>query len=1334
MRKVRAFITTILFVQSIAGQDIVFEHYGDTDGLSHNTVRSILQDKNGFLWLGTFGGVNRFDGHDFKVYHAQPDNPNYLRDDDITKLALDKNEKLWIGTSKGLTRFCLRSGSFTTFLPDSSNLNSISGSKVRAVFVDDRDRVWTGTKFKGLCYYDQSREQFIKMNIEDVQHVRAITQTRDKKMWIGTFKHGIYSFDIDSGNNLMNLKSYRLQYSDKESTVNPGVYFIYEDDKGDIFAGTQEGLGKLDRSSNSFELVEQKDPDFFRCITQGPDGKYWIGTQNGIITCDALEDIAEGRYKRHLPDMSNANSLVNNYISALFFDKSGVLWIGTENGLEKYDPFGNQFKLISERAFSTRVPPVVSSFGKTYDGELLIGTHFNGIYLTKGTKIKKIFDVEERIASIYSLDQKVFYIGMWDGKVYCYDHDLKIIKELRLGFENGPIFSFYQREPNKLWIGTKGKGLWQYDFGTKKCVPVAKESLGAQEINKIVGSRYGLLWIATENGVFRYDEINGQVKHYGYDENKADGLTNNKVKDISIDRDGRVWVATRHGLNFYDPQRDRFLAKDVPKELKNIWVTDMGIDSKGHIWLNMNYNQIAKYNPKTEDFRVFFVNNGVRSNIYNKRGFLFYDDSRIYLGGDNGVIYFSPSELSENHWAPQPLITEFKIAHRDVLPETVINGQKLLTEDLNYVKKIALDFDNRNFSLKFAMPSYVRERSNQYEYKLEGFDEDWIAVNSASRTVRYTNLYPDDYVFKVRAANSNGYWSNENSYSISIAPPFWLTYKALLVFLFFASVVFYFIRKEIKNRLRLKQELLMVKVKREHDEKLSNEKLRFFTNISHELRTPLTLILGPAKQMIEEGEEHGNTYQLTRSNLIYENANRLLGLVNQILDFRKVQTGELKLKVTQTDILLQTQNIFDSFKPLASGKRIHYNLSVEEEEIMGWVDHDKFDKILYNLLSNALKFTPNYGHVDVFIGLKDNLKGWLVVEVSDDGIGVPPESQRKIFRRFYQAANSRENNTGTGIGLALVKSLTELHKGTISLQSDNAKGSIFTLELPIARNLYRETEVFEYAAKSKKQESIQVQSAKKIIQGTHLKEKILVIEDNEELRSYLVDYLSDYYKVYSAENGEEGLTLCRQIRPVLCVADVMMPVMDGYRFCEALKNDEFISHIPIILLTALSENEDKIKGFNAGADGYLIKPFDPSLLKSRIENIMRTRLELKAKFSEEVESEVSLLTHSPVDEEFMEKVTTLVHENLNNPDLTTTFLCRELGMSSSKLYRKIKELTDLAPNEFIRTVRLKKSAQLLKTRKYNVSEVTDYIGFNDPLYFSRCFKKQFGFPPSKLIK
>jgi len=481
--------------------------------------------------------------------------------------------------------------------------------------------------------------------------------------------------------------------------------------------------------------------------------------------------------------------------------------------------------------------------------------------------------------------------------------------------------------------------------------------------------------------------------------------------------------------------------------------------------------------------------------------------------------------------------------------------------------------------------------------------------------------------------------------------------------------------------------------------------------------------------------ESGNQHDQKKLGLIYQNANRLLNLVNQILDFRKAQAGELELKVTRTDILSHTESTFQSFQELAEDKMINFNLIHENEGIEGWIDRNKYDIILYNLLSNAFKFTPKYGNIDLFLGtqIHTDLPS-LIIEVSDDGIGIPVESQTKIFSRFYQTSYGKENNTGSGIGLSLVKALVELHKGKIEVRSERDKGSVFTVKIPLAREAYQNNEVFEYGQQQIITEPSQIVPQKKIIQNTELKERILIVEDNTELRNYLVDYLSDFYIVFGTDNGEKGLQLCKQVKPVLCVSDIMMPVMGGLEFCEALKNDESTSHIPIILLTALSGNEDKIKGYSSGADGYLAKPFDPSLLRTRINNIVKSRKELKIKFSGEAESGASMLTHSPLDEEFMENVTKLIQKEIDNVNLDTGFLCSELGMSSSKLYRKIKELTDLAPNEFIRTVRLKKAAQFLKTKKYNISEVTSLIGFNDPLYFSRCFKKQFGYPPSNLIK
>ncbi|CAN0372977.1 unnamed protein product, partial [Scytosiphon promiscuus] len=584
----------------------------------------------------------------------------------------------------------------------------------------------------------------------------------------------------------------------------------------------------------------------------------------------------------------------------------------------------------------------------------------------------------------------------------------------------------------------------------------------------------------------------------------------------------------------------------VAVELRSSWIADVVSETIGNLWLNMNNNRIAQYKTQSDELKIYYTDSGNRLDVFSLTGFYYADDSHIYLGGKNEIISFSPSDIKNNDISPAPLITNIKIQNTDLEVGSTLNDQQILASDINLSRELVLENVNKNFSLTFSSPSYTSERFNKYSYRLVGFDKGWNTVDIRQRTVQYTNLFFGDYTFEVKAMNGHGVWSDVSSYQIKILPPFWLTYQSLIIFILLLSLIFYVVRKQMKARLELKHQLLLEKVKRERDEKLSNEKLRFFTNISHELRTPLTLILGPTKQLIDESKGSGNQFQLSRYQMILQNANRLLNLVNQVLDFRRAQSGELSLKVTLTDILLHTRNTFRSFEELANDKKIEFNLICESEKIEGYVDRDKYDKMLYNLLSNALKFTHKYGHVDLFVGTQFvHGRTELVVEVSDDGIGIPMESQEKIFTRFYQAPNSKVNNTGSGIGLSLVQVLVELHKGSIAVQSQPDKGSIFTIKIPIDYESYEESEVFEYGQSPVIKHSPHLIPSKKILQSAHLKERILIIEDNAELRNYFVDYLSDYYKVFEAENGEKGLEICRQTKPALCVADIMMPVLAG---------------------------------------------------------------------------------------------------------------------------------------------------------------------------------------------
>ncbi|WBL26412.1 two-component regulator propeller domain-containing protein [Zunongwangia sp. HGR-M22] len=1334
-----------LFVQICFAQDLKFEHYNDTYGLSHNSVRHIVQDDNGFLWLGTFGGLNRFDGYQFTSYLSDDKGSNSLLHDDVTALEFNsQTNNLWIGTRKGLTLLDLDKQKFTTFLPDQSNAHSLPDEEIRAVYPDRQNNVWVGTKTSGLFLFNPSEEKFIKIQLSGFEYVKEIFEDSKGNLWIGSFGNvGIAKISRKEDGSIEHIRYYNLPIPNSEE-LNPYINFIYEDAKGDLFAGTRKGLYKFDGETNSFTNLYIEDPvireklgPYFLSVAKAPNGKYWLGTLGGLLVCEALEDICKGDFSWNYETLTDDSSITDNLIYSLYFDASGVLWIGTEDGLDKYDPYVNEFKISREISkFINGQAPRIRGFASTYDDKVIVATWHNGLFTHANDGVKPLNGIKENIASIYSADGIHFYCGLWDGRLLVYNYKTGFERVIDVGFKNAPILSILKYD-NTLVIGSFGEGI-RFINASSFTPSDIEPLLPDYDINKIKKYK-DEIWVATEAGVVAYNLKTAAINKYEQITSHPE-MPYDNVSDILIDEENNtIWAATRLGLARYDAKKDHFSNQEIPKSLTNRWVTDIVATPQGDLWLNQNNNSIAKYNIAQNTTKIYNVRSGNRLDIFSSNGFFNFNNESIYLAGKDGIIYFTPYQISENLFSPKPIITEFKVQNKEIIPGTKIDGHVPLQEDINKSKKVKLQYANRSFSIQFATPSFTNERLNKFQYKLEGFDKDWIETGSDVRTVQYTNLYPGDYIFKLRASNSNGIWSETSEYNIEVDHPFWLSFKGVLLILFFIGILFYFIRKQVKIRIALKRELLLEKVKRERDEKLNNDKLRFFTNISHELRTPLTLILGPVKQILDLNNQ--DEYLKSRANLIYQNANRLLRLVNQILDFRRAETGELKLRVRQSEILVSTRNIFNSFLEMAHAKSINLNLNVEEEQIICWIDMDKYKKVLYNLMSNAIKFTNNQGNVDLYLSYKGENNEYLFLEISDDGIGIPPESQEKIFSRFYQAENSQDNTTGTGIGLSLVKALVEIHKGSIFVKSEPGKGSIFTVEIPIKKDAYNTEDIFDSVPKEVANEEFvpitQIEnsfepSVRKI--DPVIKHKILILDDNAELRKYIAEYLSPFYKVYEAENGKEGLEICKNEKPILCVADVMMPVMDGFQFVEALKADENTSHIAVILLTALAENENRIKGYKIGVDGYLVKPFDPSLLKTRIENIIKIYYDLKQKFSGDEEIDILKLAHSQIDIDLITDIKALIDKNINNPKLTPSFISDAMAMSSSKIYRKIKQLTDVTPNELIRIIRLRKSIELLKTKNYNVSEVATMVGFNDPLYFSRCFKKQFGKSPSSFIK
>jgi signal transduction histidine kinase/ligand-binding sensor domain-containing protein/DNA-binding response OmpR family regulator len=1333
----------LMSIPRIHGQRLKFEHYVEGDGLSHNAVRHIAQDDKGFIWLGTFSGLNRFDGYSFNRFSSTTGGGvNTINNDEITALSIDEfNKKLWIGTRNGLTVLKLDTHQFTTFLPDINNTDSLPDAEVTSVYVDKHNKVWVGTKSKGLYVFYPKDERFVKIDITGFECITAIYEDKRGSIWIGSYGKGaIAKITSDSTGEILGLKTYVLRIPNSNE-INPYVNFIYEDFKSDLFVGTRKGgLYKFDMTNNTFKNLYIKDDvirknlgPYFFSVAQAPDGKYWLGTLGGLIVCNQIEDIEKGDFQWHFSKITDDASLSDNYISSLYFDKSGVLWIGTEDGLDKYDPFENLFTVRSD--ISNYIDThflKIRGFAKTFDSKIIAATRQNGLFTLGNNQFEPLFKSDYDISSIFSIDGKTFYLGLWNGNLLVYNYEKNEAKIVETGIDNDLILTIAEYSDTEIIIGSNSNGVVVLNKNTFDIVTPPELFIPNNAVSKIVNDGKQNLWIVTKGGISKYKLKSKEVKVYTAALSNHFSLPENNVSDVIIDSNKDVWAATRKGLVKYIVSKDRFELIRELKEVQDIWITSMVIDKDDNLWLNLNSNKIAKYNIKLNKVIIYNINSGSnRSEVDSSKEFYNFDGKGIYLGGKNGIINFSPTQIMENKWSPAPVITRFKIDKSSVLPGQEVKDQIPLQIDLNYNKKVELDYNNRNFSIVFSAPSYSNQKLNKFQYMLEGFDEDWIETNYLDRTIQYVGLEPDDYVFKVKAKNSDGYWSDISSYNISISPTFWLSLPGIVLILIILSILIYFVTKQLKYRLDLKRALLMEKVKRERDEKLNKEKLRFFTNISHELRTPLTLIFAPVKQLLESNK--GNDFDRSRINLIHQNANRLLRLVNQILDFRRTETGELKLKVVKTDVLSNTKDVFYSFEELALSKNINFNLNIESEPIECWIDIDKYSKILYNLLSNAMKFTENYGNVDLFIGVEEGNHQSLIIEVSDDGIGIPIESQDSVFKRFYQANNSKEITTGTGIGLSFVKALVEIHKGEIKLESKPKFGSIFTVKLPISKDCFDKSEIFEFSSNEIFEDHIEEVKFKIARNNTDIKQKILVLDDNLQLRKYLVEFLSNDYIVYDAENGRIGFEVCKKVKPVLCIVDAMMPEMDGFEFIQAIKNDDEISHTAVILLTALAENENRIKGYKVGVDGYLVKPFDPSMLKTRIESIIKIKSDLKQKFLGLAETDVADLAHSQIDVDFISQVNAMIEKNIDNPELNTKYLCDELGMSSSKLYRKIKQLTDLSPNEFIRTLRLKKGAVLLKSKKYNVSEVTFMVGFNDPLYFSRCFKAQFKKSPSTYI-
>ena len=1093
-------------------------------------------------------------------------------------------------------------------------------------------------------------------------------------------------------------------------------------------------------------------------------GNLWIGNDGGID----IMDVRTGSL-RNIPFNDRfGQGLSGTSVLSVYFDQEGICWIGTyRGGINKYDPNLNLFNLVRSNPYDARsLPaPIVKSFAEAQNGEIFVGTENGGVSLfSPATRSFRHYTIRSNragageklvVMALLRTKQNKLLVGTFGDGIFILDPVSGSYRQiLQASVTNrsnsDQIFTLMEDKSGNIWIGTNGDGIsvWNqnlelikwYTPAPKAAVEVLLPLNGY--IRDITEDNKGQIWFATHGGgIAKLDPGTEKFTIFNFLNSK---LPSDKVQSLFEDRKGNMWVATfGGGLGLLNNKSGKFITFSEKDGLANNNIHKIVEDDLGKLWLSTDQG-LSSFDPEIKKFNNYNAHNGLQHRNFVHGAGLKAKSGDLYFGGIEGFNYFNPRYLVKNKTVPRVIFTELKIANKLISPTE--DGP--ITENIAVSKEINLDF-KQNFTLGFVALNYSAPEQNQYAYKLEGFDDKWSYVGNTN-SVSYTNLDPGEYVLRVKASNNDGVWNEEgSSIRIFVHPPFWRTNFAYILYVsIIAGGLFYLRYKGIqKMKLKFHREQELMKVEQEKREaerlhELDQLKIKFLTNLSHEFRTPISLILGPIDTLIKKVEDKGAFGQL---NMIKRNARRLLNLVNQLLDFRKMEEQELKLHLAEGELVAFVREVADSFRDISERKKIEFVFSSNFSDLHTRFDHDKIERILFNLLSNAFKFTFEGGTISLVLETIENreepLTTWVSIKVNDTGIGIAEEQKEKIFERFFQTNTATSIlNQGTGIGLSITREFVKMQGGEISVKSEPGKGSSFIVQLPfqtiaapkVLNGLSGEDckekiqlfnpepaeETFPAVEPASVQESIEMPA-------------ILLVEDNEDFRFYLKDNLRLYYKVYEASNGKEGWQKALALHPQIIVSDISMPFMDGIELCKKIKGDKRTHHIPVILLTALSGEGDQLRGLEIGANDYIIKPFNFVMLNAKLNNLLTLNKTLKSTYTKQINVLASEVAVESEDERLMKEIMLFVEENMTDLQLSVEALSRHVGMSRSSLYSKLLEMTGQTPVEFIRSVKLNKAAALLEKTDMNIAQVAYSVGFTTPNYFAKSFKAKFGMLPSE---
>ncbi len=1342
--------------------------YSLKDGLSFEIVNSITQDASGFIWLATSDGLNRFDGTSFKVFKSKQRDSLGLSSNYIEKVYTDNAGFIWIGSRDGLSRLDTRTENFTHY---KVNNGRTAKEDVNNIVPARGDNFWVSTYGIGFSYFDAKKSSFLnyrRKTFTPLVDDRVISLLEDSQglLWIGTQEAGINVFVQQNG-----VISKKL---DLGSTIPPSrINDIFEDHFNNIWLATGNGLVYYNRKEGKFYQLTGTQTGIknkrYISLNEGSDKKLLVGLQDG------------GLYKLDLGASANYNvksfflepvtgddgfNLTQRSVQTLFIDRDKNAWLGTYgDGIYMVSNKTEKFTRIQRKHVDAGGESLVRFYGMCSDnnGLLWFGTDGDGLLKTRpdGTLIKQYRAdgrpgslTDNAILSAFTDSNNNTWFGTYAKGLFLYNRASDTFTNFSHNAGNAKSLGgndvrvIFEDKHKQLWIGTNGGGLSLYHPATRSFTNYtpANSAISSYDVRAIAEDEKGNLWLGAYGGGLDYFDLQkNKFSRFLKTADEKKYLSSAVVFSLYRDRHEKLWIGTEgDGVLVYDLKAKTIKVFDEKNGLANNTVYAVKQAGNGTFWLSTNKG-LSSIEPLGGKIENYDQSDGLQAGQFNV-GSALYDDKRkmMYFGGTEGLNVFDPAQVYKSNYKPGLMITGLQIFGKQIEVGDRDKSGAVLTNALNKTKQLVLQPDQSVFSIQYTSLNYAYPQKGGFAYKMDGLDNTWNYVgNQRSATYRY--LDPGTYTFKVKASNQDGVWfDNYATLQVRILPPWYKTWWAYFCYLAAAGFVINYYRLYKINQSKLKYEIKIAQLSAEKDKELNERKLSFFTNISHEFRTPLTLIINPVKDMLfgkgEQANDVGNLH------IIYRNARRLLSLVDQLLLFRKAESDTDKLKIVKLNIVTLCREVFLCFNHQARTKHIQFDFMCDNEAIEIYADREKLEIALFNLISNALKFTPEHGFVSCTVtdgGDKIN------IAIKDSGCGIAEGTGDELFGKFYQLQNSTPLAGGFGIGLYLVKVFIENHKGQISYNSQPGDGTVFNVSLLKGKEHLGQQFVFEDVPEisvfldeliENDEQLVAAEADVKIVRKSPEAlssdtKTMLLIDDNQQIRTYLKQIFAGDFEVFEADNGTDGLDLVYHLVPDIVISDVMMQGLSGIELCSRIKEDPVLNHIPVILLTASSSPEIKLKGIEGGADDYISKPFEKEMLVARVNGILKSRNNLQKYFYNEITlNKTSDLKISQEYKEFLEKCLQIVEQHLTDPDFSIKTLAAETGMSHSNLYKRIKSISGQSANSFIRFIRLRKAAEILLTTDSTVYETAYKVGLNDLKYFREQFHKLFGINPSDYIK